>query len=64
MVQVGSQNKTIYVFTSGQITVTISHSPNTQMEFFLKIKFKGVKMTIAKWTINTGEQQDLLSIIF
>jgi len=44
-------SKTIYVFTSGGgliVTVQI-HSR--------KKAFKGVKMTTAKWTINTGEQQ-------
>jgi hypothetical protein len=45
-------SKTIYVFTSGQVIVTVQiHSR--------KKAFKGVKMTTAKWTIITREQQHL-----
>jgi hypothetical protein len=45
-------SKTIYVFTSGRVIVTIQiHSREKA--------FKGVKMITAKWTINTREQQDL-----
>jgi hypothetical protein len=45
-------SKTIYVFTSGWVIVDVQmHSR--------KKAFQGVKMTTAKWTINTWEQQDL-----
>ncbi len=45
-------SKTIYVFTSGQVIISVQiHSRKKVLE--------GVKMTTAKWTINTGEQQDL-----
>jgi hypothetical protein len=33
-----------------------SHYPNP----YKRTAFKGVKTTTAKWTINTGEQQDLM----
>ncbi len=46
--------KTIYVFTSGRVIVTVEiHNSRTKA-------FKGVKMTTAKWTISTGEQQQNL----
>jgi hypothetical protein len=45
-------SKTIYVFTSGRVIV------NVQIHTRKKL-FKGVKMTAAKWTINTRGQQDL-----
>jgi hypothetical protein len=46
-------SNTIYVFTSGRVIVTV------QIHSRKKKPFQGVKMTTAKWTINTGEQQDL-----
>jgi len=46
-------SKTIYVFTSGRIIITLQiHSTKKKL-------FKGIKMTSAKWTIHTREQQDL-----
>jgi len=45
-------SKTIYIFTYGRVIVSV------QIHSRKKI-LKGVKMTTAKWTINTGVQQDL-----
>ncbi len=36
--------------------MSTSHYPNP----YKKTAFKGVKTTTAKWTINIGEQQDLM----
>jgi hypothetical protein len=44
---------TIYVLTSGRVIVSV------QIHNAEKKALKGVKMTTAKWTINTGAQQDL-----
>ncbi len=44
-------SKTISVFTSGQVIITVQiHSKNC---------FSRIKMTTARWTINTEGQQDL-----
>jgi hypothetical protein len=45
-------SKLIYVFTFGQVIVTVQIHSRKKLLI-------GVKMTTAKWTINTGEQQDL-----
>jgi hypothetical protein len=45
-------SKTIYVFTSGWVIVTVQIHSRTKL-------VKGLKWTTAKWTINTREQQIL-----
>jgi hypothetical protein len=45
-------SKTIYVFTSRPVIVTLQIHSRTNI-------IKGLKLTTAKWTINTREQQDL-----
>jgi hypothetical protein len=45
-------SKTIYVFTSRWVIVTVQIHSRTKL-------VKGLKWTTAKWTINTREQQNL-----